>query len=248
MDKKAYLIELGLSEQEASIYLALLKIGGSIASKIAKEAGMQRTAVYPILKTLAHKNCILVYFRKNKKFYYAQKPQKLLSVFENKIKGFESIIPFLESAEKKKETIFGLQFVETKEELQQFYLNVLEDYKNKSYCIVGNVNAWEEGQSEFLHQYRLDRAKAKIKTKALLTHSSRRLNPTDNKKYLREFKYLPEKYEFNCTMDIFDDKISVVSPNLSSMAVIISIPEMVGIFKAMFEIIWDTIGDEKAIS
>jgi len=240
MEKAKFLIDLGLSKQEASVYLTLLKLGGSSSPQIAKESGVQRTAVYPILKSLASKNCVLVYFRKNKKFYYAQKPQKILSLFENRMKGFESIIPFLESAEKKKDSVFGLRFIETKEELRQFYIGILDEYKNKDYCIIGNVNAWEKGDSEFLHWFRLQRAKAKVKTTTLLTHSSRSLNPTNNKKFFREYKYLPNKYEFNCTIDIFDDKISIVSPNLSSLAVIISVPEMVGIFKSMFEIIWET--------
>jgi HTH-type transcriptional regulator, sugar sensing transcriptional regulator len=240
MDKIAYLTELGLSEQEADVYLALLRIGGSIASKIAREAGMPRTAVYPILKTLAHKNCILVYFRKNKKFYYAQKPQKIISAFQNKLKGLESIIPFLESAEKRKDTVFGLRFIETREELHQFYFDILDEYKNKSYSIIGDVSAWEKGDAEFLYKYRKARSRAKVKTKSLVTYTSKSLlNPEEFSRQLREVKYLPKKYSFDCTMGIFDDKISIVSPNLNSIAVIISIPEMVSIFKSMFEIIWE---------
>lgn len=245
MDKSKFLIELGLSEQEADVYLALLKMGGSVASSVAKEANMQRTAVYPILKVLANKNYVLVYFRKTKRYYYAQKPQKLASIFEKKLEGFENIIPFLESAEKKKETIFGLRFIETKKELHQFYFSILEEYKNKGYYMIGNSNAWEASDTEFLWRYRLARIKAKIKTKALLTQSSKSSNQPDSKKYLREFKYLPEKYDFNCTIGIFNDKVSVVSPNLNSQAIIIDIPEMVGIFKSMFEIIWESLPENK---
>ncbi|PLX27027.1 hypothetical protein C0581_03815 [Candidatus Parcubacteria bacterium] len=49
----ATLKNLGLSDIEAGVYLSLLKLGGSQASKIAKDVGIKRTTVYPILKKLA---------------------------------------------------------------------------------------------------------------------------------------------------------------------------------------------------
>lgn len=239
MDKTNSLTALGLTEQEASVYLALLKLGGSMAAPIAKEAEMQRTAVYPILKSLASKGHVLTYFRKNHHFYYAQKPDKLKNIFEDKIKSFERVIPFLEVADKKQAEAIGLRFIETKDEMKLFYKSVLEDYKNKQYYIIGDIGGWEKIDAGFLKQYRKERAMVKLKTKALLSHSSRRLNPTD-KSLLREVRYLPEKFKFQSTMDIFNDKILIVNPDLSSLAVVIAVPAMVDIFKSMFEVIWES--------
>jgi hypothetical protein len=42
-------------------------------------------------------------------------------------------------------------------------------------------------------------------------------------------------------MDVFDDKILIISPDLTSLAIVIAIPAMVDIFKSMFEIIWDSL-------
>ncbi|MFA7209609.1 MAG: helix-turn-helix domain-containing protein [Parcubacteria group bacterium] len=235
MKEKQALLDFGLTESEAQVYLALFKLGGATASVVAKETGFQRTTVYPILKSLAKKGCVLVYFRKNQHYYYAQKPDKLAGIFEKKLEFFNSVIPLFESMDKKQAQIAGLRFIETKEELRQFYLDILPDHKN--YLVIGNAHVWQNIDPEFFEQYRESRARLKIKTRLLLSADSKETNPT-KPDLLREFKYLPVEYDFKSTMNIFNDKVLIISPDSSSLAVVIAVPAMVDIFKSMFEIIW----------
>jgi sugar-specific transcriptional regulator TrmB len=240
MEQINALKQFGLTEQEAQTYLSLLKIGGARASVLAKETGVKRTTIYPILKSLSEKGVVLVYFKKSQRFYYAQKPNKLAVLFEKKLEFFSNIIPTFEAMDKKQAEAIGLRFIETKEELKRFYEDVLLDYKNKSYRIIGNAAEWEGVDQEFFIQYRKNRASANIKTRLLLSANSKNINPTE-KNLLREYKYLPEKHKFRSTMDIFKDKILIISPDISSLAVVIAVPAMVDIFKSMFEIIWDSV-------
>lgn len=240
MEQIEALRQLGLTEQEAQTYFVLLKIGGAKASVLAKEAGLKRTTVYPVLKSLAESGCVLVYFKKGQRYYYAQKPNKLASLLEKKLEFFNSVIPTFEAMDKKQAEAIGLRFIETKEELKQFYSDVLLDYKNKSYRIIGNASEWEGVDPEFSIKFRKDRARANIKTRLLLSADSKSINPTE-KNLLRSYKYLPEKYKFKSTMDIFKDKVLIISPDISSLAVVIAIPAMVDVFKSMFEIIWESI-------
>lgn len=238
MQQKKALEEIGLSKEESAIYLALLKLGGSIASVVAKETGIKRTTVYALLKSLANKGFVAMYYRKNKQLYYAEKPQRVAEYFESKIRNFTEIIPALESIGKKQVQISGIRLIETVNELKKFYCGVLVEYKNRSYCIIGNTNAWEGIESDFFRDFRVKRGRENISTRLLLTHDSQGLNPTE-KELLREFKYLSAKYVFKSTIDIFDDKILIVSPELSCLAVVIAVPAMVDVFKMVFQIIWD---------
>jgi sugar-specific transcriptional regulator TrmB len=240
MENLNILKELGLDDQEASVYLGLLKIGGSQASVIAKEIGIKRTTVYPILQGLAVKGMVNVYFRKNRHFYYAQKPDRVVGLFRKKIESFESIIPMLELMEKKQVMATGLRFIETIDELKQFYNGILDEYKGKQYLAIGNTAAWEGLEPEFFVNFRKQRAENKIKTRLLLTHNSSQLNPTEIS-LLREWKYLPSQYKFQSTIDIFDDKILIVSPEISSLAIVIAVPAMTDIFKSIFEMLWEMI-------
>jgi sugar-specific transcriptional regulator TrmB len=240
MEQIKALLEIGLTEQEAQTYLALLKLGGSTATILAKEVGLKRTTVYPVLESLAKKGCAFVYFRKSKRFFYAQKPGKLVNLLEKKVEFFNSVLPSFESLDKKQAQAIGLRFIETKEELKQFYEDILVEYKNKRYRVIGNAFEWESLDPEFFAYYRQSRSRLGIKTRLLLSADSKNVNPTD-KSLLREFKYLPEKYQFKSTMNIFKDKILIVSPRISSLAVVIAVPVMVDIFKSMFEIIWESV-------
>ncbi|MBI5135247.1 helix-turn-helix domain-containing protein [Candidatus Uhrbacteria bacterium] len=244
MENIAILKNLGLSEPEVSVYLALLKIGGSLASTVAKEAGLKRTTIYAILKTLSDKGFVSVYFRKNKRYYYAEKPQRLAQYFEKKLELFTNIIPTLESLGRKQDQQLGLRFIETKEELEAFYTSLLMRYKNKKYCIIGSLHGWEDIDPAFFKRFRVERGRTNIKTRLLLTADSRTDNPADPK-LLRDVRYLPAKYTFKSTIDIYPDQILIVSPHLSSLAVVVAVPAMVDIFKSIFEVMWEMMGDEQ---
>lgn len=230
--------ELGLSEHESLIYLSLLKLGSSTASTIAKDTGIKRTTVYALLKNLAEKGFVTLYYRKNKQLYYAEKPQRVAEYYEKKVKSFEAFIPTLETLSKKQAQMTGIRFIETVPELKKFYGNIITEYKNKQYYAIGDAGAWENLAPEFFIQFRKDRAKANIHTQLLLTNTSQNVSPEDTK-LLREVKFLPKKYSFKSTIDIYKDKILIISPELSSLAVVIEVPAMTDIFRAMFEMLWE---------
>lgn len=236
--------ELGLSDEEVSIYLSLLRSGGAIASTVAKEVGMKRTSVYAVLKGLMQKGFVTMYYRKNKQLYYAEKPMRVANYFEKKLDAFTAIIPVLETLDKKQTQAFGLRFIISLDELKNFYHGVLEEYKGDEYCAIGSTNAWQGLEPDFFVQYRKDRAAAHIKTRILITEESRTVNP-DDATLLRRVKFLPEKYRFKSTIDIFHDKVIIVSPELSSLAVVIAVPAMVDVFQGMFDMIWDFCDNNK---
>jgi len=239
MDTLSALTSLGMTKQEASVYLGTFKLGGATATAIAKEVSMQRTAVYPILKTLAEKGLVTTYLKGSRKKFYAQKPNRVAEIFSNKLETFTKLIPTIESLDKKQAQIFGLRFIESKDELEKFYEEILHEYKNKEYYAIGNTNAWEGISPDFFALFRKKRAQNKTRTKLLLSADSAKINPTETD-LLREYKYLPEKYSFKSTMDIFKDKVLIISPDLSSLAVVIAIPAMVDVFKSVFEMLWDS--------
>jgi len=238
MDNLATLENLGLSDKEAGIYLSLLRAGGSQPSRIAKDVGIKRTTIYPILQRLAKAGFVTVYFKKNRRYYYAQKPQRVAALLGKKLDSFYAIIPMLESLEKKEMQMVGLRFIETLQELKEFYIGILDEYRDKEYYIIGSASGWEDLDNEWFRQYRRERGRNNIRTKLLLTSDSKAINPLD-RTLLRDFKYLPDRYQFKSTIDIFEDKMLIVSPELASLAVVIQVPAMHDIFKSIFEMLWD---------
>ena len=76
--------QLGLSQREISIYLALLKLGTASIRDIAAQADINRGTTYETLKQLAGKG-IVSYFPKGKRrIFCAEPPEVLLELAEEK--------------------------------------------------------------------------------------------------------------------------------------------------------------------
>lgn len=236
----ASLREIGLSEAESDLYRVLLKIGASPASAIAKEAGIKRTTAYSLLQTLKEKGFVGGYYKGRRQSFYAERPERVANRYEKRLQAFTEVIPQLVQTKGSQTETEGVYPITTVAELKNFYRDVLDEYKGKSYRIIGNSQAWEAIDPDFFQQFRHQRAKKKIKTKLLLDSRSEAINPKDPA-LLREWKYVPPAFHFDGVIDIFDDKVLLISSELRSLAVVIINPPMVSMFRTMFEIIWKSV-------
>lgn len=238
MNTQTRLEELGLTKPEARIYLALLASGELAASAVATTVSMRRTTAYAILKQLVQKGFVIASIKRRGQVFRAERPQSIAGYYEKRLRSFTEGIPFLESLEKAQIKTAGLRFIETKSELKRFYENILREYRGRSYVAMGNSNAWQSIDPDFFIEYRKERARANIRTRLLLSADSTQTSPTEPE-FLREFKFLPKKYSFQSTIDIFDDKILIISPEQTALAVVIAVPSMVDIFTSTFELLWE---------
>ncbi|MDD3487350.1 MAG: helix-turn-helix domain-containing protein [Candidatus Moranbacteria bacterium] len=247
MDNVKIVKDLGLPEQEAEAYLALLRLGGSLASTVAKEMGVKRTTVYAILQSLARKNLVLVYFRKSRRFYHPVPPRKLADMFEKKLDVFRRIAPSLMSIDRKTAQVFGLRFLETKEDLKQFYLDVQEELKKgrkEIYGVISSSVSWENIDREFFMEYRKERKRLGIKSRMLFSEDSKETVDI-LKEPLRKYKFLPKTFTLESSMNIYHDKVLLVDVKLDYIAVLISIPSIVATFKSVFDLLWEMVPAEK---
>ena len=58
MDVKQVLSELGLSEGEIKVYMALLKLGSSPVSALKEETKLHRTTIYDFIEKLLNKGLV----------------------------------------------------------------------------------------------------------------------------------------------------------------------------------------------
>ena len=240
-EKMAILKDLGLSDEEIGVYTCLLKLGGTNATTLSKHAGLKRTTVYPILERLISKEIVTSYDRGTKRFYVPTKPDRLGNLFERKLLDLQKIIPILEKMQGTNAESYGVRFLQSKQELKSFYNGILEEYRNKEYYIIGSATSFINLDREFILDFRKKRAAQGTCVKLLLTSDSRSEVGQQDPSLHREYKYLPEKYSFKSTIDIYDDKIIIVGPEIKSLAVVIAIPPMVDVFRSVFEILWETL-------
>lgn len=72
-----FLVEIGLSEKEASVYLSLLQFDSATIPQIAEHTNVKRTTIYPVLETLQKKGLVSEVTSEKKISYHAESPERL---------------------------------------------------------------------------------------------------------------------------------------------------------------------------
>lgn len=78
------LIELGLTEKEAEVYLTLLQSGDATADQLAKSSKLNRSTTYVQIKALIEYGLVSSFKRGKKTFFAAESPSNLVRILELK--------------------------------------------------------------------------------------------------------------------------------------------------------------------
>lgn len=102
-----YLEEIGLSEKESIIYLALLQVDSESIQDLAKRTGINRTTVYPVLETLEKKGLVSEIHEGKKVLYVAAPPERLETyverqkvILEERAERLKDVIPQIKSIQR----------------------------------------------------------------------------------------------------------------------------------------------------
>jgi sugar-specific transcriptional regulator TrmB len=90
------LVQLGLSTNEASVYLALLELGTSQTGAIIKKTKLHGMLVYIALERLENARLVAKTRRKNVHLYHANAPERLLTRVEETMRTAQTILPTLQ--------------------------------------------------------------------------------------------------------------------------------------------------------
>ncbi len=127
MTKEQLLQKIGLSQNEAKVYLAALSSGMDSAQNIAKRANLQRTTTYSVLDYLVQRGVVGKSKIKSKTRYKAESPDKLLSIVNDLQQEIKKQLPELEAIYNDNETKPKILFYEGKEAIQKVYDDTLKE-------------------------------------------------------------------------------------------------------------------------
>jgi len=255
--------QIGLSPNEAKIYLAVLKLKKGLITPIAQQAGTNRTTTYDILEYLNKKGLVLKYIENNKIGYTTEGPQKLKNWLTNK-----------ENQLDKEKEVFKQNFQELKhlfyqkENIPKFRyfegLNSMQDFFNDSLnCLSGEIIGFvatsltkNTATEKHIKKYIKIRAKKKIKGKYFIQESDKESSLKYLKKYYKKYivknpdlikiKILPtktEKYFINETA-IYDNKFAVSHLAKDFFGVIIEDEAVANTQRMIFNCLWKMVKDE----
>ncbi len=219
---KEKLSEIGLSNKESEVYIALLKNSPISGGELAKLLNMDRTHTYNLLNNLINKGLATHILENNKKLFRSTSPKNLLNQVQKKETIIKDILPGLLELEQVKKEPSVVRVLEGKEGLRTL-IRMLFDNKEKDICVYGGT-----GKSYEVLKYEMPRIAKEtgikhIKGKIITAEKLREKLFTKLKNF--DVRYIGEITPSSTmifgnivSIQIFDEKISVILIESKSVA------------------------------
>jgi sugar-specific transcriptional regulator TrmB len=237
--------EIGLTEGEVKVYLALLHLGSVKTGKLALRATVSSSKVYKILARLEQKGLVTHVIKGGVTHYKALEPRRILDYLDeekNKIdskrKTVESIIPSL-LKQMKPETDPQATVYTGMKAVTNFFRNILDELKKGDvYYVIGARYIPEiPWHRQFFYKYHSDRAKKGIKVMMLANNEIRGTIVPPNKK-VSEIRFLPDYLMSNMQILFYKNKTFMVLWEIHPVGFLIESEDIVKSFKKYFDAFW----------
>jgi sugar-specific transcriptional regulator TrmB len=243
------LMDFGLSEKEAKVYLAALSLGASPVQNIAKEADVNRATTYAVIENLS-KRGIMSWYRQGKKVkYFAERPEKVIqhlvnrkrSHLDNKTTHLKKLMPELLARQKKQESKTTLTYYEGKVGVQEATKSIFRGFDEK-YRIIYNH---DEFYSKFKPRELKNMASDRI-TKNIKAHIIRVIDkepPTAP--HANQLNVANKKLDISFDLSLYDKMTRIVSLKDPVSAITINNKAITNTFKNLFDLLYEVIEKRK---
>ena len=242
------LVEFGLSEKEAAVYISLLELELAGVNEIAKKAGINRSSTYVVLESLKGKGLVGTSDDKKVRQYIAASPEMLHRVAgdlakkqEEIRKGIDSIVPELKALHKDTKHRPKVSVFEGREGL----ISVFEDSlncKEKLMRVASSVeNLLHIIPPDYFPQYVKTRIKRGIKMRGIhpANEFSKKIAEMDPEEF-DELALIPvNKFLVPVDIAIYDNKIGYMSPKDGGIAIIIEDEVITDAMKKIFNLAFE---------
>jgi HTH-type transcriptional regulator, sugar sensing transcriptional regulator len=236
------LVEYGLSDKEAKMYLALLELEVATVNEAAKAAGVNRSSAYVVLEALKEKGLVSVSHDKKIQHYVATSPEALLYSAESQAQKQETvknkiadIVPELKALHKDTKKRPRIMVYEGEKGIMNALNRTLES-KEKRIRVLSS----SEQVSDLMVGYTIKRFEKGIKMTGIHPDGDiARMLISKSPKNFDELALISGKeHKFSADIAIFDDKIGYISNKQKGISFIIESKDMAEAMKTIFDLAW----------
>ncbi len=241
------LIDFGLSEKEAKVYVSLLELEIATAGEVAKKSEINRSSVYVVLELLKKRGFVSTSGDKDVLHYIAISPEMILktaedlAVKQNEIrKKIDDIIPELNALHKDTKIKPKVRVFEGKQGLINTFEDTLKS-KEKLMRISSSVGNLFKIIPEYFPGYVEKRKKLGIRMHGIHPDdmAGQQLLKSDPTNFDTELLIPQDKYHFPADLAIYDNKIGYMSSEKGGTAIIIESKEISDVMKSIFDMAWE---------
>jgi len=236
---KEALKETGLMDEEITVYLALLKLGSSLASKISEETQVNRSHVYQLLERLITKGFASYVIKENRKYFNAVNPEKIIDILQEKEQKLQNILPSLIGLAHLQKEKPLVEIFEGKEGIKTILNDILR--VKKTWLAFGSSGKSPEVLSYYSEHWEKEREKRKIPLRGILDCSKSGLlrGRILSKLKFTQIRHTSEKYANPSSTWIYGDRlVFVVWSKEHPLAIRMISKEFTENFISHFEVLW----------
>ncbi len=250
MQLNTILKEMGLTEGEVKVYLALLNLGKSTAGPITKEAKVSPSKIYDILARLLEKGIINYSIEGKIRFYKVMPLIQLLSFLKEKKESFdmaleaqerqlEKVIPELEAKRLSKKEEEYAEIYEGIRGIKAFFdLSLIECQRGDELCVVGYSKIASQIFNAYFKEYNKKRAKKGIIAKVIFDYDAW-FGKKREKRKLAYYRYLPKTMKTPAFIYIFKDRVgTIIITENQKLCFMIKNKEVAESYKHYFNLVW----------
>ncbi|MCK5022962.1 MAG: hypothetical protein KAS04_02205 [Candidatus Aenigmarchaeota archaeon] len=235
--EREILESMGLTDNEAKVYLTLLETGSTTAGVIVKKTNLHRSTTYEIIRRMIETGTINYVIKKGIRYFEATDPEKFLDVMKEREENFKRILPML----KMKKDIAKIKQEAHVYEGAKGVKNVLEDVlktlkKGDEYLIFGAGNPIPL-EDHLSNNFEPRRIRKGIQMKIIFSEGTGLIEHYKKIK-LTKVKVLPESYVTPSEVEIFGDKTAIILWGEKPMAFVIENKEVADSFRKYFNLLW----------
>lgn len=244
---KTSLLNIGLSQNEATILISLFRNGSMKVGDLARDSVLNRTTIYGVLKTLARRGLVSSFVQYGITEYKAIEPALLPNYIDrqkeeldNKKKEIESLLPEIKKLQRLNNILPSVTFFEGVEGVKQAYEDTLMNNQEKQiYVFSGPDAVYKELGKEYVNYYVNKRKELKIVCHQIAgTTDTSKIVQNLDKQSLRISKLIPEQFTFDTEIIAYDDRVVFISLSHAKLVAMIIIDEAIsGTFKKIFNFI-----------
>lgn len=237
---------VGLSENEAKVYIAMLELGPATVLDIASKAGINRPTAYVQIESLKKRGLVSTQTKGKKTLFIAESPNQLESMLERENKDIELKRDEVSKVLPELMTMFSLggqkpqvRFFEGREGLTRMQEEFLKSKDKQLYAISNLDNVFAVFPRQ-LNTYTSRRVEKGIRSRILYTSSEGKILPDNDAVQLREAKFIdPRKLPFSADITVYDDNVAIASLKGTLSGAVITQHEIAESFRNLFGLIWN---------
>lgn len=238
----------GFSENEATVYMCLLKNVDISAFHIAKKTGLPRTSVYHILDSLEHQGLVSSWKKNNVAYFTAESPNRLVKILEEKKEMIKLILPEMLNMKDVGGMIPAAKLYTGVEGMKIVWEDVLDtlerEGKNELHAI--SHPKMFEYLPKYFPLWLKRREKLGISSYIIMADSPETKIVSMESNQFRQTRLLPADSPITGTIDIYANKIAFFSLKEDQIySVILESPTIAELMRQFFTSTWQLLGEER---